>query len=163
MKIEPNESDFQIDRYRLDDEWVKQPDLFRRYAEALADAKREYEEAKNDANLVRAEIELAMRKEPEKYDLPKITEGMIKAALDAADEMKEVEQKTIDARHKVGVLEAAVTALDHRKRALSDLVSLHLADYFSKPVAREDGRERMEEAGKQRVRKSQRRRNDDDD
>ena len=129
MQLTPKDSDFQIDRFRLDDEWVKQPDLYRRYAEALADARSEYDGRKNDLDVVRAEIELKIRENPGYYGLDKVTEGVIKAAVEVQELVKEAENDVVQARHKVGILEAAVGALDHRKRALSDLVSLHLADY----------------------------------
>lgn len=163
MQLTPKDSDFQIDRFRLDDEWVKQPDLFRRYAEALAEAKSEFEGLKNDLDVTRAEVELKIREDPSAYGLEKVTEGVIKSVVEVQETVKEAESEVVQARHKVGMLEAAVGALDHRKRALSDLVSLHLADYFSKPVAREGERGAKEEMGKQRARRSQRRRADDDD
>lgn len=163
MKIQPNANDFEIDRYRLDDEWVKQPDLYRRYAEALADARKLLEMRKNEATILRADTELQVRKEPEKYGLSKVTEGVIKAVVDVNTDVVAADDMVIDAKHGVAVLEAAVGALDHRKRALSDLVSLHLADYYSKPVAREDSRDAVEEMSKQKARRSQRRRRDDDD
>ena len=159
---EASERDFEIDRYKLDDEWVKQPNLYRTYAEALAEAKKAYDEAKNDLSVIRADTELKIRKDPESCGLSKVTEGVIKSALDVQEDVREAEQAVIDARHAVGILEAAVGALDHRKRALSDLVSLHLADYFSKPVARSEDREVADEMGKRQARRSQRRRTDDD-
>lgn len=163
MSLEPDERDFQIDRFRLDDEWVRQPDLFRRYSETLAMAKAEHDGLKNDLDVIRAETELKIRQDPDSYGLDKVTEGVIKATVEVQPEVKQAEKDVVTARYKVGVLEAAVGALDHRKRALSDLVSLHLADYFSKPVAREEDRDAREEMGKQRARRSQRRRTDKDD
>lgn len=163
MQLTPKDSDFQIDRFRLDDEWVKQPDLYRRYAEALADAKFEFEGLKNDLDVTRAEVELKVRENPANYGLEKVTEGVIKSVVEVQELVKDAETDVLQARHKVNMLEAAVSALDHRKRALADLVSLHLADYFSKPVAREGERDAKEEMGKQRARRSQRRRTGDDD
>jgi hypothetical protein len=163
MKFEPKDSDFQIDRYRLDDEWVKQPDLYRRYAEVLANAKRDYDEVKNQLSVTRAEVELAIRKDPSEYDLDKVTEGVIKAVVETVEAVIDAESIVVNARFNVNMIEAAVGSLDHRKRALSDLVSLHLSDYYSKPVAREGDREATDEMGKKQARRSQRRRKDDDD
>lgn len=163
MKFEPKDSDFQIDRFKLDDEWVGQPNLYRRYAEALAEAKRDYEESKNQLSVTRADVELAVRKDPSAYDLDKVTEGVIKAVVETVEAVIDAEAVVVDARHKVNMLEAAVGSMDHRKRALSDLVSLHLSDYYSKPVAREGDREATDEMGKKQARRSQRRRKDDDD
>ena len=162
MSIFPKDSDFQIDPYCLDEEWVKQPDTFRKYSEALAEAKRDFEEAKNRLAVVRAETDLTVRKKPSKYGLDKLTEGVIKAAVEIDEGVVKAEADVVEARYEVNLLEAAVGSLDHRKRALSDLVSLHLADYYSKPVARFEDREAAEDMGKQQARKSQRKRKSND-
>ncbi|MFA5408826.1 MAG: recombination mediator protein UvsY [Bacilli bacterium] len=160
--MKPKEADFQIDPFRLDEEWVRQPNLYRRYAEASAEARRRHDEAKNDVTVIRSEIELAVRKNPEEHGLAKVTEGAIKTVIDLNEKVREAEEAVIEARYAMEVLQGAVGALDHRKAALGDLVRLHLADYFSKPTAPEEAREQVEEAGKRLARKSQRRSRDDD-
>ncbi len=162
MSETPSNEDFAIDPYRLDDEWVRQPQTFRRYSEALANVRRDYEEAKNKLSVVRAETDLAVRKKPGDFGLEKVTEGVVKATVETAKKVVMAEAVVVEQRHEVNMLEAAVGALDHRKRALSDLVSLHLADYFSKPVAREGNRDAMEGVTKQKARQSKRRRKNDD-
>jgi len=56
-------------------------------------------------------------------------------------------------RHAADVLQAAVTALDHRKKALENLVYLHGQNYFSEPHARDgDSRETVNAATKRAAR-----------
>jgi len=155
--LEPSEEDFAIDKYNLDEAWVSQPDTYRRYAEALADAKQDFELVKNELRLARADVEMRIRVDPEEFGLSKLTEGSVKVAVEQDSAVSKAELAVIDAKHKVNMLEASVAALDHRKRALSDLVSLHLADYFSKPVPREGSQELMDSAMKQKTRRSKRR------
>lgn len=162
-KFRVSDEHFQIDRNCLDDEWVSQPDLYRRYATAAADAKQAHEEAKNDSSVVRAQVERDIRSDPEKFGIGKVTEGAIKTAIEVDDRCREAGEAEIEARHRYDVLSAAVGALDHKRSALSNLVQLHSADYFSQPTAPASSREPIEEAGKQRARRSQRRRADDDD
>ena len=72
---------FNIDMNVLDKEWVKQPKTFFKYASLLADARRKMEEAKVEADVVRAEIDLDIRKNPSDYDLEKITEVSISNSI----------------------------------------------------------------------------------
>jgi hypothetical protein len=162
-KPEPKDNDFTIDAFNLDQEWIGQPDLYRRYAEALADAKQEYDHFRIEANLHRAEVELEIRSDPAEFGIEKVTEGTVKAVLESNDGVVSNDRKVVDAKHKVAVLEAAVQALDHRKRALSDLVSLHLSDYYSKPTAREEDKPAMDEVVKRKTRKGHKRRSTSDD
>ena len=59
------DEDFAIDKYNLDEAWVGQPDTYRRYAEALADAKQDFELTKNKLRLARADVEVRIRADPE--------------------------------------------------------------------------------------------------
>lgn len=150
--LEPD-SIFGIDKNVLDDEWLGQPKLYFRWAVELEDARADLEQSKSDFDLAKAEIDLKIRSHPDKYDLPdKTTENMIKATIPGTPEYKEAEDEYLEARHRVGVLQAAVTALDHRKKALENLVSLHGQKYFASPRASETTRDAMEEVEKKSVR-----------
>ena len=160
--MKPKERDFQIDVNRLDEEWIRQPDLYRRYAVAAADAKQAHEEVKNDLSVIRADVEQQVRRNPDEFGLSKVTEGAIKTAIDLHEKVREAEEAVIGARHDMDVMQAAVGALDHRKAALGDLVRLFLADYFSKPQVDEGSRDAVDDMEKKLTRKSQRRNRNDD-
>ena len=160
--MKPKERDFQIDVNRLDEEWIRQPDLYRRYAVAAADAKQAHEEVKNDLSVIRADVEQQVRRNPDEFKLSKVTEGAIKTAIDLDEKVREAEEAVIGARHDMDVMQAAVGALDHRKAALGDLVRLFLADYFSKPQVDEGSRDAVDDMEKKLTRKSQRRNRNDD-
>lgn len=157
------ELDISVDENALDREWVGQPRLFFRYAAKLADARRDSEQAKTEVELVKAELELAIRSSPEKFELAKITEAAVTATVLSQGEYGRVRQASLDAKHTVDVLEAAVTALEHRKRALEGLVQLRLANYYSSPKAPEGAKEDMAEMEKRLVRNRGQRRGDTDD
>lgn len=157
---------FDIDKNRLDDEWLNQPKRYFQWAVQLEDAradvdeaKRAFDVAKAEFDEVKAEVELTIRNKPDKFNLPKVTDKSIAAVLIMQPEYKEAQkelfktQKAIDiAKHRAGVLQAAVTALDQRKKALEKLVDLHGQKYFATPRASENSREAMEEVEKQSVR-----------
>jgi len=155
-----------IDPHKLDKEWLAQPGLYHEHAVALADARKANDRANAELALVAAELELKIRENPEHYDLEKPTEASIKATLLLQKEYKLAQRSCRDARHAVDVHQAGVTALDHRKRALTMLVELHNSDYYSDPKVTSSSKLRQvaEESDKRSVRKLgqlKRRKNDD--
>lgn len=142
-----------IDKNRLDDEWIGQPKRYFKWALQLEDARADFEEVKAEFDVVKSELDLAIRTNPDDYDLPKVTDKAIAAALIVQGAYKEAQQTVFTVKHRVGVLQAAVTALDHRKKALEKLVDLHGQKYFASPRASESSREAMEEVEKKSVRR----------
>ena len=143
------ESILRPDKDRLDEEWVEQPGLRRQYGVELADAKREVSRMKAELELTAAELDNEIRESPESFGLSKITEAAIKAAIPGNPRYKKVREKFIAAEHLVDVLMATVSAIEHRKRALEDLVKLWLGDYYSTPIAPEGAKDRMREIERQ--------------
>lgn len=135
MKMNEQEefSLFEPDQYNLDKEWVLQPKIYHRYKEKLVDARQDWERSKARRDLIVAELSLSIRKDPEKYNLLKITEDSVEKTVTVQKEFQQAVDKVIECRHKVDTLEAAVDSLEHRKKALENLVQLWLADYFSEP------------------------------
>lgn len=143
----------------LDTEWVEQPRLRFRYGADLADAKRSVSEAKAELELTTAELELAIRSNPAGFGLDsKVTEGAVKATVLSQEGYTKAKNALIQAQHDVDVLDAAVSAIDHRKKALEDLVALFLAGYFARPTAPSGAKDRMAEVSKQAVRQKGRER-----
>ena len=146
-------SDLTIDPYDLDNEWVKQPNLYGRYASMAADARRDFDEDKVQVDVVYAELDADIRRNPESYNLVKPTENSIKSAIPGQERYREAVQAMIDSRHHMDVVNAMVSALDHRKTALSKLVDLLLADYYSKPRASSGAKEETDEIEKRMARR----------
>ena len=143
---------FGIDKNLLDDEWLGQPKLYFNWAIQLEDARADFEEVKAEFDVVKAEVDLAIRTTPDDYDLPKVTDKSVAVALIVQPEYKKAQQKVFTAKHRVGILQAAVTALDHRKKALEKLVDLHGQKYFATPRASEQSREAVEDIEKRAAR-----------
>lgn len=155
-----------IDKFRLDEEWVNQPNLYLEWADKLAEAKEEHEEAKRLLSVAENEVEEDVRLRPEKYNIKvPIRESAVKMAVRLHDDVVNARKDLNASRADVGMLENMVTAIgSHRKKALEDLVSLQLAGYFAEPRARRgEDREAAQEIEKQAVRKgaAQRRRSAD--
>ena len=125
---------FEIDPNNLDKELLNQPKMFLEYAEKLADAKRILEEAKAELDLVRAEEDNKVRTDPKKYGLNRVSEGGILNKVVLTKRYRKALRVSIKRKHAVDILQAAVNAMDHRKKSLERLVHLHAQNYYSTPV-----------------------------
>lgn len=122
-----------IDRYRLDEQWAEQPEMYHEYAIKAADARQEADEARNRQEVVEAELYQKIVTQPESFGLLKTTEKAIDAAITAHNKNQEAVKEVIETRHQLAIMEAAVSALEHRKKALEKLVELFIADYYATP------------------------------
>jgi len=134
------------DPNELDRCWVGQTRIRLAYGFERADARRELAQAKADLEVTESELKRAVREDPGRFGIAKVTEDAIKSAVPVTDEYQAARQKVIDCQHEVDVLDAALEAIDDRRHALEDLVRLFLADYYGKPKAPEGAREGLEEA-----------------
>ncbi len=143
----PDPDDFEvlnIDQNLLDREWLNQPRFFFRYAKQLADARRGYEEAKANLKIVAAEADKKVRDRATKMD-QKVTEAIVTATVQRREDYREAEQRVFNSKHNVDVLDAIVTALEHRKAALENLVRLHGQNYFSTPKVQGDNKDMIDD------------------
>lgn len=138
---------------RLDEEWVVQPALYHTWAVKLAKARRNLDRAEAELKLTKATVGKDIRKDPDSYGVDKVTETSVADAVLISKKVQEIQNRVIEYQFRVNVLLAMVTALDHRKRALEDLVTLQGRDYFSTPSADKNNRERMSEVVKKAVRR----------
>jgi hypothetical protein len=139
MSKEPPAFDPTIDELQLDTEWLKQPRLYYDWAIYYADAKRDLATQKQKLDVVKAELAREIRSDPVRYNLDKVTETTVPACVLEQLEYKDANRDYINAQHRADVLGAAVAALEHRRRALENLVDLHGQNYFSQPRAHSDG------------------------
>ena len=82
------EEERQIDPDSLDVEWLNQPNLFYKYSDALDTAtqirnelKTHLENLKEHLEFVKSALELKIRQNPEAFELEKVKESSIKAAV----------------------------------------------------------------------------------
>jgi len=132
------EQDTSIDPDALDVEWLRQPDLMRRYATHVANAKLEMEETKERLDVGKARIERDIRANPQTYGIQKLTESAVQSTILLQREYQELSKEYISARYEYDVATAVVRAIDQRKTALENLVRLLIASYFAGPQAPRD-------------------------
>lgn len=149
-KQERKELDFDasIDVLKLDEEWLGHAKLFFHWSERAALARMRVKETKSEFEVVKAEVELAIREDPAKFDLGKITDAAVKAAIPVQPEYKEAYKAMLEAEYKADLIMAAVATLTERRRALENLVELHLNNYFAEPRAKPGSAVQMAEINK---------------
>jgi len=132
------EQDMYIDESALDVELVEQPTLMARYSRLLAEARRDKDLSKEALELIKAEIDLDIRDHPDKYNLVKVTENAIGNCILMEDDYKKAQKAYHDANYEVNVLQGVVSALEHRKSALENMVKLYGQNYFAGPAVPHD-------------------------
>ena len=134
----PYLKDIRIDEQALDTEWIDQPALVLTYGSNAAKHEFLMDKAKERINIVKAEMDSAIRKNPEKYGIEKITESAITAVIATDTEMQKVNMEFLDAKYEYSMSIAAVRALQDKKSALENLVRLHGQSYFAGPSVPRD-------------------------
>lgn len=134
----------EIDRLKLDEEWANQPALFYLWAKKAADAQLAHDDAKSRLDVIKAELAKACRDDPDSFDVGKVTDKAVDAAVITSAKYQKAVKQCNTARHDLAIAQAAVTALEHRKRALTMEVELYIKEYYAEPHARpltEEGEE----------------------
>lgn len=132
-EISEYERDLSIDEKALDVEWLEHPSRMFKYCRTQAQAHRDLDYAKESLNLVKARLDLDIRRSPELYDVVKVSEGSVSAAILMHSDYQVANNIVREAQYQHDVIRGVVTSFDHRKSALEALVKLHGQQYFAGP------------------------------
>jgi len=126
------ERDLSIDKYKLDHECVTHAALYYHYSELAANAKNNVGILSDNLKLIMGEVNTQIRNKYIKQEI-KITEALINAEVEKSDEVVNAREKLRDAELNLSRLQAGVSAFEHRKSQLDNLVKLYCAGYFATP------------------------------
>jgi hypothetical protein len=129
-------NEFRIDPDDLENECVRHPVIMHKYLKKLADAKLALEEAGQVYDLCKVTLDAKIRDRPERYKLTKVTEAAIQNTIRTQKEYLEARDSKVQLQHEVDVLQAAVTALSHKREMLTNLVSLTRMGWYAEPIER---------------------------
>lgn len=124
-----------IDMGRLDKEWCEHSMRFFKLSLRLAKAREMHVEAKVLMDLCYAKTADRIRNDPDS----KKTENAIKETVQRSKEYQAAQEGVSSARENMDFYEAAVNAMEHRKRALENIVILRGQSYFADPKDRSGG------------------------
>lgn len=127
------EQDLYIDDSALDLEWLQQPMLMLKYTEAAASARREVDRTKELLGIEKAELDKEIRKNPEKFDIEKITESIVISTIILKPSYKKIQSNLIDCQYEYQMLQGAVQAVEQRKQSLENMTKLLGLQYFAGP------------------------------
>jgi len=122
-----------IDTGNLEKECIGQAPKFHQFSVELADARLEQDKAKADVDVTYAELDSDIRDDPDKYNIPKLSEGIVKATILQQSAYQNAVLYYNKTTHNVRILEAMVKALEHRRSALKQVVELRLSESFAEP------------------------------
>lgn len=127
------EKDTSIDPNSLDIEWLDQPSLMMKYSSISAELHKKADLAKERVDWIKAELDQEIRANPEDFELSKITEATVAAAILQSSKYKKAMQEYLEIRFEWEISRGAVNAIEHKKSALENLVKLHGQQYFAGP------------------------------
>jgi hypothetical protein len=127
------EEDMKIDEQSLDIEWLEQPGLMFRYTKYAADIRLRADKAKENLDLVKADIDKDIRTNPEKYDIEKITETVVLNTIIGNVRYRKANEELSNAQYELNIANGAIRAIEARKDALENLGRLLGLQYFAGP------------------------------
>lgn len=132
------EEDIRIDEDALDIEWLNQPRLMLKYSKISAEAKMEMLLRKEGLDLIKADLDKEIRSDPEKFGIVKITETAVSNTIISHKLYKEANTAYLQAQYEADIARGAVSAVEHKKDALENLVRLFGQNYFAGPQVPRD-------------------------
>lgn len=135
--------DLKIDRYNLEEELIRQPQLYMTWAIKAANATVEKEEAKSALEIAKADVDKKIRNDPKRYGFEdgRATEAAIKLEIAKHPKIKRKNTHYLEALRDEKILTEAKNAFQHRKKMLESLVMLNVQLHFAEPKVPLSGRE----------------------
>ena len=147
------EQDLSIDKYKLDQECVTHSQLYYRYSELAAVAKNQVGILADNLKLKMGEVNILIRDRLTKKEI-KFTEAVINAEVEKDESVIDAREELRQAELSLARLQAGVSASEHRKSQLDNIVRLYCAGYFSTPVSSGRPREGINEQAANNARKN---------
>jgi len=127
------EKDVAIDPAILDEEWLKHPITFMKYAQLFAEAALEKDKIKDKLDFLKALVASEIRSNPDSYGLKKVTEAIVSEIVEQDERIIEIKAAFLKAKYEYDVLLNIIRSFEHRKKALENLVQLYQSEYFAGP------------------------------
>ena len=126
-----------VDKANLDEDLCRQSSLFFEVGEAFTDACAERDTAKDDLNVISAELYREMRKKLErKADGNRITEEMVRTEVLSHRDHEDAMLRFLDTQRDAMLLEHLKDAFRQRSYILKDLAQLAVANFFERDSVR---------------------------
>lgn len=155
--------DLKIDKNNLEQEWLRQPQLYMSWARQAIEAQEERDDLKRKLDIERAKLDGEIRANPGRFGLDKITEAGIQSTISVDKKFQEKTKEYLESVSNAKLLDAARDAFEHRKKALENLTQLLICGYFSvpklDPSLKEKSTDRKTESQREKLAESSRLKN----
>lgn len=132
--------DTTINPQQLDVEWIVLPELFYKYGEEFDLTEFELKKLKMKLDVLEATLDRKFRQIDRNSTSKKsITEGQIKACIKINPEWQELQEKILETELRKKNIQTVCKALEFKKDALKQLVTLYTNEYYSSPTTDSDG------------------------
>ena len=121
-----------INKYHLPEECEKHAGYYHTIADAYADAKAELDEANDKLKLMLSEADGRIRDKLTAAGT-KFTEAVITSLVASDDDVLEMKEELRTKQKNVYTLEAARSAMEHRKSMLDNLTTLLVKGFYAAP------------------------------
>lgn len=132
------ENDVTIDPEALDVEWLRQPSLVYKYSRMVAEKQTEVTNCKEALEFIKASLDREIRKNPEKFEIDKMTEAAVSNTILVNSKYKKGMEEYLEAVYELNILKGVQDALNNKKTALENLVKLNGQNYFAGPSVPRD-------------------------
>ncbi len=132
MDIDYNK-DTRIDESALDVECLLQPRLTMMYNQAVAKYERLVAEHREAIEVLKAELTKEIMKNPEKFEIAKVTVAAVDAAILLDADYQEMQSEAHELQYELKMAQAAKNGIQDKKTMLELLVKLHGQNYFAGP------------------------------
>lgn len=129
-----SDADFEINKFKLEEEAERQPYLIRHYAKKLAIWSAKVIDLKRKLEYVEGLCAETIRNNPRSYDLKKDTDTVVYKLAKGEPDYIEVHDEYVEAKQREGYYEGSMKALIQKGSMIKELVSLWLNNYYSSPI-----------------------------
>jgi len=130
QKLEELRAKLPIDKFNLDEECRNQAVLYDEVGDLRTKTRDEFHRAENKLNFVKSDLDMKIRLDPGKYNVVKVTEASLEAAINLQPEFIEAQEDLIEAGGLSDHFGNLLNAVEQRKSMVKELVSLFLVQYY---------------------------------
>jgi len=123
--------DFSVNPDILEQEWVSLPLSVFNASKMLADDRFCHEELKRQAEVVRSDVEMEVRRHPAKFDLDKVTDNSAKAMVNIDARVQDADRRVLEARRNLDTASAVVAAMTAKKEALNAITEMKKMNFYN--------------------------------
>lgn len=122
-----------VDKFALDDEWERQVTAVDVATKEMSAARERVDRAKVALEQVDAELDLQIRENPASFNIEKITEAAIKAAILNDPGRKTIQNEFTESKVAYQKCQDTLSVLHTKTEALKNLTSLYGMNYYARP------------------------------